>query len=397
MTTGESVYIVSAVRTPMGSFGGSLASLSAVELGSIAVKAALERGRVDPKSVEEVFFGNVLSANNGQNPARQVALKAGLNNSVPCTTLNKVCASGMKAISLAALTIASGSAHVVVAGGTESMSNVPYYSPSQRFGSKFGHQELVDGIVKDGLWDAFNGFLMGNAAELCAEEHGFTREQQDDYAIESYTKAQTATKQGNFNNEIVPVVIKGARGKPDKTITTDDEVANLNIDKLRSMKPAFKSEGGTVTAPNSSPLNDGAACVVLVSGTKLQELGLTPIAKVVGWADAAKEPERFTEAPSLAIPKALKHAALTDKDIDLYEINEAFSVVALANMKLLNLTPERVNVNGGAVAMGHPLGCSGARVVVTLVHSLARTNGKNGVAGICNGGGGATALVVSRL
>ncbi|KAJ3275270.1 erg10, acetyl-CoA C-acetyltransferase [Terramyces sp. JEL0728] len=381
MTTGESVYIVSAVRTPMGSFGGSLASLSAVELGSIAVKAALERGRVDPKLVQEVFFGNVLSANNGQNPARQVAMKAGLNNSVPCTTLNKVCASGMKAISLAALTIASGQAHVVVAGGTESMSNVPYYAPSQRFGAKFGHQETVDGIIKDGLWDAYNGFLMGNAAEICAEEHGFTREQQDDYAIESYTRAQAATKQGSFANEIVPVVIKGARGKPDKTITADDEVANLNVDKLRSMKPAFKSEGGTVTAPNSSPLNDGAACVILISGTKLQELGLTPLAKIVGWADAAKEPERFTEAPSLAIPKALKHASLTDKDIDLYEINEAFSVVALANMKLLNLTPERVNINGGAVAMGHPLGCSGARVVVTLVHALSKTNGKNGVAG----------------
>ncbi|KAI8914241.1 Thiolase, N-terminal domain-containing protein, partial [Gorgonomyces haynaldii] len=391
------VYIVAAVRTPMGSFGGSLASLSAVDLGVHATKAALAKIKLDPAAVDEVFYGNVLSANNGQNPARQVALKSGLPNSVPCTTLNKVCASGMKAVELGTMSILSGNADVVVCGGTESMSNVPYYLPQQRWGSKYGNQELVDGVVKDGLWDVYNSYLMGEAAEICADEHQINRQMQDDYAIESYTRAQKATKEGVFMDEIVPIEIPGARGKPGKTINSDDEVANLNPEKLRAMKPAFRPANGTVTAPNSSPLNDGAATIILMSGQKLQQLGLAPLARVVSWADAALEPERFTIAPSLALPKALERAQLTKDDIDYFEINEAFSVVALANMKRMNLDPSKVNVFGGAVAMGHPLGCSGARILVTLVNVLHKKNAKKGVAAICNGGGGASSVVLERI
>ncbi|KAI8927739.1 Thiolase, N-terminal domain-containing protein [Entophlyctis helioformis] len=393
----ETVYIVAAVRTPLGSFGGALKPLTAVELGSIAVKGALAKAKIPIDQVDEVFFGNVLSANNGQNPARQVAMGAGIPNSVPATTLNKVCASGMKATELAALTIASGSAHIIVAGGTESMSNAPYYLPNQRWGSKYGNQELVDGIVRDGLYDVYNKFLMGNAADLCAREFEFTRENQDDYAIATYQRAQKATAEGAFSNEIIPVEVPGPRGKPGKVVKDDEGVNNLNIEKLRAMKPAFDPVNGTVTAPNSSPLNDGAACLILVSGTKLAELGLTPIAKVLGWADAAREPERFTIAPSLAVPKALKHAGLTLADMDYFELNEAFSVVALANAKILDLPADRVNVNGGAVALGHPLGCSGARIIVTLINVLKSNGGKRGVAAICNGGGGASAIVIEAL
>ncbi|KAH6603011.1 hypothetical protein BASA61_000541 [Batrachochytrium salamandrivorans] len=352
----ETVYIVSAVRTPVGSFGGALKPLMATELGTIALKAAIEKAKISPDSVDEVFFGNVLTANNGQNPARQVAMGAGLPTSVPATTLNKVCASGMKAIELAAMTIASGNAHIVAAGGCESMSNTPFYLPGQRWGTKFGHQEIVDGIVKDGLFDVYNKFVMGNAAEICAKEFEFTRENQDDYAILSYQRAQAASKAGHFDGEIVNVEI-----------------------------------------PWSSPLNDGAAALILVSGTKLAELGLTPIAKILGWADAAREPERFTIAPSLAIPKALKHAGQTLADMDYFELNEAFSVVALANAKILNLDANKVNVFGGAVAIGHPLGCSGARVVVTLVNVLKTMGGRKGVAAICNGGGGASAVVIESM
>ncbi|TPX56044.1 hypothetical protein PhCBS80983_g04847 [Powellomyces hirtus] len=390
------VYIAAAVRTPMGSFGGSLASLSAIQLGSIAIKGALEKANIPAAKVDEVFFGNVLSAGLGQNPARQAALGAGLPNTVPCTTVNKVCASGMKAVIFAAQSILLGNADMVVAGGMESMSNTPYYLPQQRFGSKYGNQQILDGIVKDGLTDPYDQTLMGVAAELCAKEHNISREAQDDYAIQSYTKAQEATQSGAFANEIIPVQIPGARGKPGKTVTVDDEQANLNVEKLRAMKPAFQPVGGTVTAPNSSPLNDGAACIILVSGTLLAELNLTPLARIRGWGDAAREPERFTIAPTLAIPKAIKHAGLSIDDIDTFEINEAFSVVAIANQRNLKIEPSKINRFGGAVALGHPLGCSGARIIATLINSLKQNGGKLGCAGICNGGGGASALVIEN-
>ncbi|KAJ1547836.1 erg10, acetyl-CoA C-acetyltransferase [Cladochytrium tenue] len=388
------VYIVAAVRTPLGGFGGSLAALSATQLGSAAIKGALARSNVPASAVDEVIFGNVLSAGLGQNPARQAALGAGIPNSVPSTTVNKVCASGMKAISLAAQSIMTGSADVVVAGGMESMSNVPYYLPKHRFGSKYGHQEIVDGIIKDGLFDVYNQYLMGNAAELCAAEHKFTRKDQDDYAIESYQRAQKATA-GGFFEEIIPVEIPGARGKPGKSVSTDDEVQNLNIEKLRAIKPAFVTDGtGTVTAPNASPLSDGASAVILVSAAKLAELGLKPLATIRGFADAAREPEWFTVAPVLAAPKALARAGVSLADVDAIELNEAFSVVALANQKLLDLDPAKVNCFGGAVALGHPLGCSGARIVATLISVLRRNGGKIGLAAVCNGGGGASALVI---
>ncbi|EGF82410.1 hypothetical protein BATDEDRAFT_18805 [Batrachochytrium dendrobatidis JAM81] len=393
----ESVYIVSAVRTPVGSFGGALKPLTATELGSIALKAAITKAKINPELIEEIFFGNVLSANNGQNPARQVALGAGCSKSIPATTLNKVCASGMKAIELAALTISSGNAHIIAAGGCESMSNAPFYLPGQRWGTKFGNQEIVDSIIKDGLFDVYNKYVMGNAAELCAKEFEISREAQDDYAISSYQRAQAATKAGHSSNEIVNVEIPGVRGKPGKTISEDEGINNLDISKLRAMKPAFQSVDGTVTAPNSSPLNDGAAALILVSGSKLKELGLVPVAKILGWADAAREPERFTIAPSLAIPKALKHANQTIEDMDFFELNEAFSVVAIANSKILGLSAEKVNVFGGAVAIGHPLGCSGARIVVTLINVLKTRGGRKGIAGICNGGGGASAVVIESM
>ncbi|KAJ3029684.1 UNVERIFIED_CONTAM: erg10, acetyl-CoA C-acetyltransferase [Siphonaria sp. JEL0065] len=392
------VFIVSAVRTPIGGFGGSLAHLSATQLGSIAIKAAVERAKIQPGQVDEVILGNVLSAGLGQNPARQAALGAGLPNTVVASTVGKVCASGMKSIAYATQAIKAGDADIIVAGGMESMSNTPYYLPKQRFGSKFGHQEVVDGIIKDGLFDVYNEFLMGNAAELTAEKYGFSRTDQDDYAISSYQKAQASTAAGSFTQEIIPIEIPGARGKPGKTITSDDEVANLNIEKLRAIKPAFKTDGtGTVTAPNSSPLSDGAAALVLVSRAKLVELGLTPLALIRSTADAAHEPEWFTTAPAKAVPIALKKAGVTLDQVDAFELNEAFSVVALANAKILNLDAEKVNVFGGAVAMGHPLGCSGARVVVTLISALQQKGGKIGAAGICNGGGGASALVIERV
>ncbi|WQF87231.1 Putative thiolase [Colletotrichum destructivum] len=393
------VYIVSAARTPVGSFLGSLSSLSATQLGAHAIKAAVERvPQIKPEDVEEVFYGNVLSANLGQAPARQCALGAGLSQGVAATTVNKVCASGMKAIILGAQTILTGNADIVVAGGTESMTNTPHYLPVLRNGAKYGDQTLVDGVLKDGLTDAYGKKEhMGMAAELCAKEHEFTREQQDEYAINTYKKAQAATDAGIFSTEIAPVEVSGGRGKPNVKVDRDDEVKNLNVDKLKAMRPAFIPNGGTVTAPNAAPLNDGAAAVVLMSEAKVKELGVTPIAKIRGWADAAREPERFTIAPALAIPKAIKHAGLTEKDVDFYEINEAFSVVALANIKLLNLDPETVNVFGGSVAIGHPLGCSGARIVTTLTTVLREKKAKIGVAGICNGGGGASAIVIESL
>ncbi|KAI0839136.1 acetyl-CoA acetyltransferase [Hypoxylon sp. FL0890] len=392
------VYIVSAARTPVGSFLGTLSSLSATQLGSHAIKAAIERvPQIKPQDVEEVFFGNVLSANLGQAPARQCALGAGIPDTVVCTGVNKVCASGLKAIILGAQTIITGNASIVVAGGTESMSNVPHYA-TIRNGAKFGDQTLIDGMIKDGLTDAYGKKEhMGVSGELCADDHSITREQQDEYAIETYTRAQKATADGIFAKEIVPVEVSGGRGKPAIKITTDEEVKNLNADKLKTVRPVFKPQGGTVTAANAAPLNDGAAAVVLMSEAKVKELGVTPIAKILGWGDAAREPERFTTAPALAIPKAIKHAGLTDKDIEFYEINEAFSVVALANIKLLGLSPDKVNVFGGSVAIGHPLGCSGARIVTTLTTVLREKNAKIGCAGICNGGGGASAIVIENL
>jgi acetyl-CoA C-acetyltransferase len=389
------VYIVSAARTPVGSFLGSLSSLSATQLGAAAIKGAVERSGVKPEDVEEVFFGNVLSANLGQAPARQAAVGAGLSKNVVTTTVNKVCASSLKAIILGAQNIMLGVNHVVVAAGAESMSNTPHYLPNLRNGAKYGDQTLVDGVLKDGLTDSFKKEHMGLQGELCADEHGISREAQDEYAINTYKRAQAATEAGLFK-EIIPVEVSGGRGKPPVVVDRDDEVKNLNEAKLKGMRPAFKPDG-SITAPNAAPLNDGAAAVVLVSEAKLKELGLKPIAKILGWGDAEREPERFTIAPALAIPKAIKHAGLTPADVDYYEINEAFSVVALANMQLLGLTPENVNVFGGSVAIGHPLGASGARIVSTLTSVLAEKKGKIGVAGICNGGGGASALVIENL
>jgi acetyl-CoA C-acetyltransferase len=389
------VYIVSAARTPVGSFLGSLSSKSATELGAVAIKGAVERAGIAPESVEEVFFGNVLSAGLGQGPARQCAIGAGIPNTVIATTVNKVCASSLKAIILGAQNIMLGTSDIVVAGGTESMTNAPHYLPVLRNGAKYGDQTLVDGVLKDGLTDPYKKEHMGLLAELCSTEYDLPREAQDEYAINSYKKAQASTEAGLFK-EIVPVEVSGGRGKPAVKVDRDDEVKNLNEAKLKAMRPAFKSDG-TVTAPNAAPLNDGAAAVVLMSEAKVKELGLKPIAKILGWGDAEREPERFTVAPALAIPKAIKHAGLTDKDVDFYEINEAFSVVALANMKILGLDAEKVNIWGGSVAIGHPLGASGARILTTLTSVLQEKKAKIGVAGICNGGGGASALVIENL
>ncbi|GAO13658.1 hypothetical protein UVI_02017640 [Ustilaginoidea virens] len=385
------VYIVSAARTPIGSFLG----LSATQLGSSAIKGAVERAGIKPELVDEVYFGNVLSAGLGQAPARQCAIGAGLPNGTVATTVNKVCASGLKAIILGAQNIMTGTSSVVVAGGTESMSNTPHYLPNLRTGAKYGDQTLVDGVLADGLTDAYKREHMGLQGELCASDHDLSRQAQDEYAIRSYQKAQAAAEAGLFR-EIVPVQVAGGRGKPPVTVDRDDEVKNLNVDKLRAVRPAFKPDG-SITAPNAAPINDGAAAVVLMSEAKVQELGVKPIARILGWGDAEREPERFTVAPALAIPKAIKHAGLAAKDVDYYEINEAFSVVALANMKLLNLDAEKVNVYGGSVAIGHPLGCSGARIVTTLTSVLAEKGAKIGCAGICNGGGGASAIVIENL
>lgn len=389
------VYIVSAARTPVGSFLGSLSSLSATQLGSEAIKGAVQRASIKPEDVEEVFFGNVLSAGLGQGPARQCAIGAGLPQTTIATTVNKVCASSLKAIILGAQNIMLGTSSIVVAGGTESMSNTPHYLPNLRNGAKYGDQTLVDGVLKDGLTDAYKKEHMGLQAELCADDNSFSREEQDNYAVNTYKRAQAATEAGLFK-EIVPVEVPGARGKPPVVVDRDDEVKNLNEAKLRAMRPAFKPNG-TVTAPNAAPLNDGAAAVVLMSEAKVKELGVKPIAKILGWGDAEREPERFTVAPALAVPKAIQHAGLSASDVDFYEINEAFSVVALANIKLLGLDPEKVNVFGGSVAIGHPLGCSGARIISTLTSVLKEKNAKIGCAGICNGGGGASAIVIENL
>ncbi|MDF3076397.1 MAG: acetyl-CoA C-acyltransferase [Sphingobacteriaceae bacterium] len=387
------VYIVSAVRTPIGSFGGSLSSFSATQLGGLAIKAAVERAGINPDSVEEVYMGNVLSANLGQAPATQAAKFAGLPD-LPATTINKVCASGMKAVMLAAQSIASGDKEIIVAGGMESMSNVPFYLDKARTGYRLGHGQLTDGLVKDGLWDVYNDYHMGSAAELCSTECNISREDQDAYAINSYKRSQEAIAVGKFKNEIVPVEIKDRKGNI-TLLENDEEPAAVQFEKVTSLKPVFQKEG-TVTAANASTLNDGAAALVLMSKEKAGQLGIKPLAKIVGFADAQQAPERFTTAPAKAIPLAIDKAGIRASDVDYYEINEAFSVVALANNRALELDSEKVNINGGAVALGHPLGASGARILVTLINVLSANNGRYGVAGICNGGGGASAIVIEN-
>ncbi|KAK9326294.1 Thiolase, N-terminal domain-containing protein [Lipomyces orientalis] len=396
VTNPNDVCIVSVARSPLGSLLGSLSSLSATDLGAHDGQAALAKvPSLDPSAVEELYFGNVMSANIGQAPARQVALKSGLGEHVVAATINKVCASGMKAFIFGAQTIMTGNADIVVVGGTESMSNVPHYV-SVRNGIKYGGGQLIDGLQRDGLQDAYDNTFMGDAAEVCAETHGITREDQDNFAIESYNRAQKAHAEGKFASEIAPVEIPGFRGKPGKTISVDEEANNLNVEKLKAARTVFKKDG-TVTAPNASPLNDGAAAILLVSARKVAELGLTPIARLRGWGEAAQAPVKFTTSPALAVPKALKHAGLELSDVDFFEFNEAFSVVGCANTKILGLSADKVNVYGGAVALGHPLGCSGARVIVTLMSVLRQEGGKIGVAAICNGGGGASAVVIEVM
>ncbi len=388
------VVIVAATRTPIGSFGGSLSPLSATQLGSIVIKSAIEKSGLKPEHIQEVFMGNVLSANVGQAPATQAAIFAGLPY-LPATTVNKVCASGMKAIMLGAQSIATGQNDIVLAGGMESMSNVPYYLDKARNGYRLGNGQIIDGLVKDGLWDVYNDYHMGSAAELCATECNISREDQDTYAIESYKRAQKAQSEGKFKNEITPVELKDKKG--DIALFADDEEpAAVKFDKIPLLKPVFKKDG-TVTAANASTLNDGAAVVILMSKQKADELGIKPIAKIIAYADAQQAPEWFTTAPSKAIPLALHRAGLSTEEIDYFEINEAFSVVSLANNQALNLDAEKVNVNGGAVSLGHPLGASGARIVVTLLSVLQQNKGKYGVAGICNGGGGASAIVIENF
>lgn len=389
----KEVYIVGAVRTPMGSFGGALSSVSATDLGAAAIKGALEKSGVNPSEVQEVFMGNVLQANLGQAPARQAALKAGIGNNVPCTTVNKVCASGMKSIALGAQSILLGDNDLVVVGGMENMSQVPHYYVA-RNATKLGDVKMLDGMVKDGLTDVYNQVHMGVCAEKCAEEHSFSREAQDAFAIESYNRSAAAWQAGKFNDEIVPVAVPQRKGDP-IMVTEDEEYKNVKMEKIPALRPVFKKEG-TVTAANASTLNDGASALILVSKEKMEALGLKPLAKIVSYADAAQEPEWFTTAPAKAVPVALKKANLSASDIDYWELNQAFSVVGLANTKLLGLDPAKVDVNGGAVALGHPLGSSGSRIIVTLINVLKQNNGKLGAAGICNGGGGASAMVIEN-
>lgn len=390
----KEVVIVSAVRTPIGSFGGSLSGFTATQLGGFAIKGAIEKAGIKPTQVQEVYMGNVLSANLGQAPATQAAKFAGLPD-LTTTTINKVCASGTKAIMLAAQSIALGENDVVVAGGMESMSNVPYYLDKARNGYRLGHGQITDGLVKDGLWDVYNDYHMGSAAELCAATCNISREDQDNFAIESYKRAQNAQTNGKFKEEIVAIEIKDRKGGI-TLFTEDEEPAAVKFDKIPGLKPVFKKDG-TVTAANASTLNDGAAALVLMSADKAKELGLAPLAKILAYADAQQAPEWFTTAPAKAIPLALQRANITKEQVDYFEINEAFSVVSLANNQELGLNTDKVNVNGGAVAIGHPLGASGARIVVTLLSVLQQNKGKIGVAGICNGGGGASAIVVQNL
>ncbi len=390
----KEVYIVAAVRTPIGSFGGSLKSFTATQLGGIAIKAVLEKVQLDPSKVDEVILGSVIQAGLGQAPARQAAIYGGLPHKVICTTVNKVCASGMKSIAQAAQSILLGDADIIVAGGMESMSNVPFYNTQQRWGNKYGDITVQDGLAKDGLVDVYDKVAMGNFADICASEYKISRADQDAFAIASYQKSQKATEQGLFKEEIVPVMIAQKKGDP-IIVDKDEEPYNVKFDKINSLQAAFSKEG-TVTAANASTMNDGAAAVLLMSGEKLKELGLKPIAKIVSYADAEHDPKWFTTAPSLALPKALAKANMTIDQIDAFEFNEAFSVVGIVNTTLLKMDPQKVNINGGAVSMGHPLGCSGARIVVTLAHILQHHKLKMGAAAICNGGGGASAMVIER-
>jgi len=389
------VYIVAAVRTPMGSFNGKLSGISAPKLGAIAIKGALEKSGVKPNDVDEVFFGNVLQAGIGQAPARQAAIFAGLPNTTPCTTINKVCASGMKSVSLGASSIMLGHNHIVVAGGMENMSQVPHYLPGSRAGYKYGNFTAIDGLAHDGLRDVYNDYMMGSAADNTAKIHNISREEQDEYAINSYKKTAASVEMGKFKDEIIPVPIPQRKCDP-ILMYDDEEYTNVMFDKIPSLRPAFGSDG-TVTAANASTINDGAACLILVSEEKMNELGLTPIAEVLSFADAAHEPEFFTTAPAKALPIALERAGCSLADVDAFELNEAFSVVALVNNKILELDPSKVNVNGGAVALGHPLGASGARILVTLINVLKQNEGTIGAAAICNGGGGASAMVIKNI
>ena len=390
----KEVYIVSAVRTPIGAFGGGLAEVAATQLGAVAVKAAVERSGVNPEDVNEVLMGSVLQGNLGQAPARQAAKFAGLPDHVQCTTINKVCASGMKSVIFAAQSILLGDSDIVVAGGMENMSNTPYYVEKARYGYRYGNGQLLDAIVKDGLTDVYHQNLMGNSAELCAEKYKITREQQDEFAINSYKKSAAAWAAGKFAEEVVPVTVATRKGEV--VISEDEEYKNVNFEKIPTLKTVFQ-KNGTVTAGNASKLNDGASAMVLMSKEKADAMGIKPLAKIIGYADAEQAPEWFTTTPSLAIPRAVEKAGLKMSDISFFEINEAFSVISLANNQLMNLDPAIVNVNGGAVALGHPLGNSGSRIIVTLIHVLKQNKAKYGVAGICNGGGGASAIVIELI
>ena len=391
----KEVYIVSAVRTPMGSFMGSLSTVPATKLGSIAVKGALDKINLNPEVIQEIYMGNVLQAGEGQAPARQVALGAGLSQRTPSTTINKVCASGMKAVMMGTQAIKAGDVDILVAGGMENMSQIPHYY-NARNGNKLGDVKLLDGLLQDGLTDVYNKVHMGVCAEKCAKDYSITREEQDAFAVQSYKRAAAAWGAGKFEDEIVPVEIPQRKGEP-IIFAEDEEYKSVNFDRISTLQTVFQRENGTVTAANASTLNDGASALILVSKEKMEELGLNPLAKIVSYADAAHEPENFTTAPSKALPIALKKANLEISDIDFFEFNEAFSVVGLANNKILGLDPEKVNVNGGAVAIGHPLGSSGSRIIVTLINILKQNNGKYGAAAICNGGGGASAIVIENI
>lgn len=391
----QEVYIVSALRTPLGSFGGVLSSLSAIELGTTAIKGALEAAGITPEQVEEVYFGNVCSANLGQAPARQAALKAGIPMSVPCTTVNKVCSSGIKTVMIGAQAIMSGQQDIIVAGGMESMSNVPYYAPNTRWGRKYGDSTLVDGLARDGLKDAYDGQAMGVCADATAAKYSISREAQDAYTISSYERAAKATSEGWFGKEIVAVSVPQRKGDP-LQVTEDEEFKRVKFEKIPQLRPAFTKDG-TVTAANASTINDGASAIILASKRKVEELGLKPVAKIVAFADAAQEPQWFTTAPTLAAPKALKKAGMELSDVDYFEVNEAFAVVSMAFAQEMKIDREKMNVFGGSVSIGHPLGASGARILTTLNNVLAHEKGSVGMAAICNGGGGASALIIEKV
>lgn len=391
----KEVYIISAKRTPIGSFGGILKSLSATQLGSEAIKGALAEANVEAKHVDEVFFGNVVSANLGQAPARQAALGAGIGNNVPCTTINKVCSSGMKSVMFGAMSIMTGQSDIVVTGGMESMSNIPYYAPSQRWGSKYGHVQLIDGLQKDGLSDAYDHQAMGISADKTAEKYGVSREAQDEYAIRSYKRAAKFTENGKLTAEITPITIPQRKGDP-LVVNQDEEFRRVKFEKIPQLRPAFNKDG-TVTAANASTINDGASAIILASKEKVEELGLKPVAKILSFADAAHDPSWFTTAPTLAAPLALKRAGMEMKDIDFVEVNEAFAVVAMHFNDVMKVDPNKSNVFGGSCALGHPLGASGARILTTLNNVLHQESGTTGLAAICNGGGGASSMIIERV